>query len=394
MTAFLTELLRDLTRHRARTSLSAVCLLLVIGSVVAIESASAVAREVFVADEEQRNGRAVTAVLALPGAGANADTLRRLDAALERRVRADGGSATIEVEMSARAGRADVPVGFGVLGNVRLIAIAGDPTTIRRLPVLFGRMPRTALPPAVLLNAAARERWHTDRLTLQATPGSPTFTARVEGVVSDGSPDPVLWVPWSTVAAFDPAAFRASSTMTVLAHVPGASYASIVDEMRAAVQEVGLVAPVASFSRSDDVPTIERRLRTTRSGFLLASVVALVIAVVALFNINVASVRERQRELVVRRAFGASRARIALLVLCSSLLVAVLASGAANGVAALCVHLLGPAILPRASPVLAPHFPLGAAVTSTAVGLVASLLSAAYPAVLASRVQIAGALRD
>ena len=130
------EALRDLRANRARSFLGGLGMFLAIMAIVGILCAAAIVRDVFVAKEEQANGRAVTMQLAPANALLNPQTFHAMTAALERRIVRRGGAFAIEQNVDARLGTVKTASSGGLLPENQVTAVAGRLDEIRRLPIL------------------------------------------------------------------------------------------------------------------------------------------------------------------------------------------------------------------------------------------------------------------
>lgn len=178
-------------------------------------------------------------------------------------------------------------------------------------------------------------------------------------------------------------------TIAVVAE-DGASPATVRDAVRAALGD----APVDVVTGTDLVAETQGTAQESFSGvrtFLL--VFALISVLVGTFVIYTSFsfiVAQRQRQVAVLRAIGASRPQVLVSVVIESLLVGIIASlvGYVLGVAL--AGTLAGAFVPGSSAVILPRS-FGAAV---AVGTVVTVLSASFPAARASKVPPVAAMRD
>ncbi|WP_127359074.1 ABC transporter permease [Actinacidiphila soli] len=145
--------------------------------------------------------------------------------------------------------------------------------------------------------------------------------------------------------------------------------------------------------RADTVGQLVGNLHTTQRAFLGVAAVTLLVAALGLLNIGLATVRDRTRELTIRRATEAARSRVFSLVLLSSVLLGLLAAAAALATALAVVTLVVPHVLNPASPIHAPSFPYSAGTAGLAAALAASIAGGLAPALAATRVDMAQALR-
>jgi putative ABC transport system permease protein len=144
-----------------------------------------------------------------------------------------------------------------------------------------------------------------------------------------------------------------------------------------------------------DAGDLEKTLATLRLAIRGAGVVALILGGIGVLNIGLVTVRQRIREIGVRRSFGATSARIFSAVMLESVCATAVAGVVAVGASIVLVRnfplerWLGNGI-PLAD---APGFPVAAAVeglvAATAVGALAGLL----PAIIAVRAKVIDAIR-
>lgn len=148
------------------------------------------------------------------------------------------------------------------------------------------------------------------------------------------------------------------------------------------------------FTRQDTVDSTKEAAAVVEGAFLVAGFVALLVAAVGVLNVGLATVGERSEELVIRRALGATRTEIFLLVLGSSLLVgfgvAVISAVLVIAAATLVVPLvIGQGVLVES---------LEIPVQALWYGLLASLATAFFgsvaPALKATKLDVAQALRN
>ncbi|MGV9183947.1 ABC transporter permease [Arcanobacterium canis] len=127
-------------------------------------------------------------------------------------------------------------------------------------------------------------------------------------------------------------------------------------------------------------------------GFLLISAVILFVSMLGLLNISIASTEQKTRELLIRRAVGASRVSIFSLVLFSIVLLTVAVSILAVGMSFVIVEIL-PVLVPDDSPIEIPGFPYAAAIAGIGSAAITGLLAGVIPAYQAARLEPALVLR-
>lgn len=395
----LREVSRDLRANRTRAVLSGTAMFLAVAAIIAIMTAGSVANDVFVAQEEQANGRAATMLVNLPAPDGTSMRLTAVQTALNSRLSAHAVSYAITAALDGRAGSQDIERHGGVLPHMQLIGVAGRLDQVRRLPTVQGRWlfsDTRAYPPEAVLNEAAAADLGSagQSVSVQAAWHGTSHPTTIVGVVADGSTTPTLYLSLLSVLAVDASALDGLAGPVILAHRANTAEGAIRQMLSDALHDIGSDPSNTAIIRADHVDELQNRLRHVQAGFLLAALVSLLVAVIGLINIGLASVRERSRELVVRRAIGATRSRLFAVVLLSAVAIAVVACSVAVATAFTVVKTLVPHGLSAASAVQAPAFPWSAAAVGLAAAVIGAAVSAAYPAAVAARVDVALALRD
>lgn len=406
----LREAVADLTVNKLRAVLGGASLFVGVAAVIGIVVVSAVSRDVLVSKEEQTDGRAptMTTMLTPPELTTRWDT--QLDAALTHRVVDQGGSYVTVVNTPAAA-TVSLPAGSPPAAvtraatrstdgaGVSLDLLGGNLRAVRAIPLLAGRGLATGpavYPPQVVVNVPAAQQLGGvgTMLSLQVNPRDPPLAYRVVGVIADGQTNPVTYTSLTAALTYQPGLLSGNNSLAVLAHNAQLTSDQLGAQLSQAAADVRINPATLSIRRNDTVPQINADLRSTRNGFLAAAGLLLFATVLGLLNIGLASVRERARELTIRRALGATRTQIFLLVLTSSLAVGVVVGAIALAAGFAAVELLVPHLLGPRAGLTPPGFPLSGALIGVATGLGAALLGGTIPALLAARVDIGSALRD
>lgn len=212
----------------------------------------------------------------------------------------------------------------------------------------------------------------------------------VIGIVNDGKSTPQVYINVEAVATLAP-------------HLWDSASASLYwhdEEPRTNEQRAALIADllhdyapgkVENFSRYD-TQAYEGVLQMISLSFVLVSVLLLGVAAIGLVNIGLASIVQRSHELLIRRALGATKGSVAALVIGSSLLLAVTVALVAILISFALVESV-PSLLPADSPISKPEYPHSAAIAATAAAIATSLIGSVAPAIRATRLQPALALR-
>jgi putative ABC transport system permease protein len=293
-------------------------------SIVAVTTVGAVVREVFVARDEQLHGRLWTMVATLDYGLLTANRLADVTNELNQRVSATGGRYALQAE---RLGKAAPIVRDGVASaeSTRIVLSAGGLDEVRRLPLLGGTwLPGAAavFPDGVVLNADASALYGGvgTRLRLWLGGNLLPYDRPVIGVVADGRPEPRVYQSLRAALHFYPSvASDGKFALELLVHYPGASQAEIRRTIRDVAEALRVPADSVEVHVSSGLADFLSSLEQTQRSFAVVSAVTLLIAAVGLLNIGLATLRERTRELSLRRALGATRRRIFALVLTTTL---------------------------------------------------------------------------
>lgn len=392
------DALMDLRAHRVRSALAAMGLFLAILSLVAVTTISSAVREVFVARDEQLNGRLWTMAATMDYGLLTPSRLAEITRVLERQVTSIGGHYVLQTELLGQAAPVSVD-DAEPLSSVRLVLVAGELDRVRRLPLLVGTwLPSTAVfPDGVVLNEAASVRYGGvgTRLQLRQSEHQLPYRRPVVGVVADGREEARVYESLNSAMHFFPAMASIGTTAPVLlVHFPGASQAQERTKVRDIAQALGVPPETLEVHASTGLADFLSGLDQSRRLLAAVSAVTLLVAVVGLLNIGLATLRERTRELSLRRALGATRRRLFGLVLATILLLSGLVAAAATVVAYAGIVWVVPRFLGPESAVQAPGFPWEAAIYAGMAALGAALAGGVAPALAAARVDMARVLRE
>lgn len=396
----------ELAAHPGRSALSGLSLFIGVVAIVAIFTIGLVTFEVFVAGVEQQSGRRITISTHVDVPSRDpAAAIAAMNQALTPLPTAGGGFAVL-TDAHGRFGRpTEFRDGSPLTGpNVAVTLVSGDLGTVRRLPVLAGGwfdesvdypLQMVVNMPAAQILGGPGSVW-----LWQPTPNSRPLQIIVCGVIADGSADAHAYVPLLNLARLHPYAVidagdgtDSSLGVELLLHHPTATTAALRELAAAAAVAAGAQAPDA-VERIDQVDHYRDQLRAQQTAFLIVAVIALTIAALGILNIGLASVSERARELVIRRAMGATRTQIVLQLLVAAAAIGAITAGLAVVVAVVGVQVWAPTLISPQSAATPPSFPWAAAGWGLLASVTTTLLGAAIPAALAARLDIATALRD
>ncbi len=261
---------------------------------------------------------------------------------------------------------------------------------------------RDSLAPAVVVNEAFLGALGVPDLSGHPTVvigGDSPVRAAIVGVVREGYGDELLAYrvdrsagPWDEPVPADPSAM-VFGPATLELWVPPEQ----ADEVMAVVtNDLGLaLGGVQVDAYRSDSEGLEETLGMLRLAIRGAGIVVLVLGGLGVLNIGLVTVRQRIREIGVRRSFGATSSRVFSAIMLESVCATFLAGLAAVALSVVLVRNLPLESLLNSGVPLAetPAFPVAAAVeglvAATAVGALAGLL----PAVIAVRAKVIDAIR-
>jgi putative ABC transport system permease protein len=259
---------------------------------------------------------------------------------------------------------------------------------------------RNSLSPALVVNERFLDRLGVGDLPATVVIGGPQpVTATIVGVVREGYQEELVVYrvdssggAWTTASAANPMMGHGPPP-TLELWVP----ARQVDEvLRTVRHDLSLALPdVEVMAHRQDNDGLEETMAMLRLAIRGAGIVVLVLGGLGVLNIGLVTVRQRIREIGVRRSFGASSGRIFSAVMLESVCATAVAGVLAVGASIVLVRsLLLEDLLNNGVPLADdPGFPVAAAVeglvAATAVGALAGLL----PAIIAVRAKVIDAIR-
>lgn len=390
----LLDAMKDLWSHRGRSLLTVLSLVVGVLSVVGVVTVGTIVREVFVAQAEQRNGRAITVSTEIPATVLTERGMPTVLEGLNRRISLTGGSYALTMDVNGQAGTSR-----GAEQGQAIVLVAGRLDRVKRLPIADGRWlldDSSVYPGGVVINLAARSQYGGPGsiVTVRLSDQFESYQQRVIGVVADGNSSPTIYQSLSSALSDQPGALPASSSFDLLVHDPSAGEAVLRRVVGDVGVDLGVDPSELEIHRADTVGDLLGNLQATQGAFLGVASLTLVVAALGIMNIGLATVRDRRRELTIRRATGATRFRIFMLVMSSSVITGLTSTVIACASAALTVAFVVPRLLNPESPVQAPGFPYGAALAGLVAALVASVIGGCAPAAAAARIDLAGSLRE
>jgi putative ABC transport system permease protein len=391
----LRDALRDLWRHPLQNALTALTMLIGVASIVLVSAGSSIATDSILAEQEQQTARAVTylAQTRIPASGL-ASTARAVADHLRTRL---GGQANVLLSETTPMYWGTPDESADNLPRQGLVVTwdLGDLTRARRVTALSGTFPLPALsqPPLLAVNeTVARQLGYPEQRTVVLSPelagAGVQFT--IGAVVSDGSTELQAFGTMDALAEYFPQTATRPTQIQITAPVPSPEWVGqAVDDTLA---DAHLPAS-ERIQRYDTAWRLVEQIDLIRTILLVVAVVMLGLAALGILNVGLSSVRERSKELVIRRALGARRRDVFGLVTGSAVLLALIVTVLAIVLTMAGVEFILPRLLPAGRAIVTPPFPTDAAMLGCAAAVLTALIGSAAPAWKATRLDVADALR-
>ncbi|MCY7326186.1 MAG: ABC transporter permease [Microbacteriaceae bacterium] len=387
----------ELRVHRTRVLLSLIGVAVAIAALTSVVGLGQMARQSTTESFERGGGRAATLVVSAysqSGAALNSSALGDAVATASERY---GISHVTPAGYSSQ--RIQFPDG---VADVQTQLVGVDYRTMHRLAVLdgswFTESDADRLAPGLVVNEAFWQRIGSPDLRTHPTVtivGASEATAVILGVTSSYPGDPtlsamMLLASYERIA--DPAQL-ASVSPGYEFWVPGDLADSIMAGLTSDLRGVLGSAATVDVFRSDYAANGEDPLGPITLVITGVAVLILFLGALSLVNISLVTVRQRVREIGIRRSFGATSGRVFFAVMMESVVGTVAAGVIGVFVAVLVVTNPTVQQLVAQGAIELPPFPLEAALVglgaATAVGALAGLL----PALVAVRVRVIDAIR-
>lgn len=258
------------------------------------------------------------------------------------------------------------------------------------------------LAPAIVVNRAFWERLGSPSLATHPTVTSPSLgdgTLVIIGVYTSSEWDTepglrMLTAGYRTLAT-PVQQGDLTQNMSYNAWVPEHIEAELSARLAQAVSAAAGTPNAATVSRSDyQMQGIEDPAVVFKLIGLAIGGVILLLGALGLVNITLVSVRQRIREIGVRRAFGATRGRVFFSVMLESV-VGTLIAGVLGIIAAVLIvqNSWVQGVLTGGLTVDAPAFPMDAAIAGVIISVVVGALAGLIPALVAVKVRVIDAIR-
>ncbi|NMM93678.1 ABC transporter permease [Bifidobacterium oedipodis] len=393
-----TMIVRDLRLSFAKTVLTALSMLIGIIAVIAASLVGSIGGDFLAATNAQLSGRAATYQLNLT-LGDNeivtAYDMLNMASAMEQ---VDGYAMApavmqddLQVISNPKTGDA-IP---NATADVVLTTAAYN--NIYVLPMVSGRWFSQSDAQAgieIVVNKPGQNMYGTtgDSVAFSADRTQTITKAFITGVVNDGSSTPRMYINAVTFSLFEPQLWDPTS-MHVICH-PLDSTAS-TQQISSLVDDVvhdNINGKVTSIQRIDNSDSYADVLQYLQIAFFVCGFLLLFVAALGLINIGLADIEQRSHELLIRRALGASRGNVMVLVAGSSIVLSVCIAALAITISIVLVMVI-PLFIPADAPIPNPSYPYQAAQYALAASILTAMLGSIVPAIKAAQLEPAMALR-
>ncbi len=399
----LAESWQELRVHRGRVVLSLVGVTLAVASLAVAVGFGSLAERVTTAINEQIGGRPATytisgAVAADGGADPEASS------ALAREIRAAAERYDVRYATEASFMSRSVQFQDGV-SEVQGITVDPEWGEVHRLRMASGEWftesDRDRLAPALVVNRSFLEQLGSpdvrDRPTVRL-PGAPTVTAVVIGAYESSRFDdqPMFYQLADSVATSNLRPGPDEETLRAFeVWLPAAGSEALANRIASdAERAIGGALSVEAVRSDIGALVSDDPLAAMRAVIAGVAALLLVLGGLGLLNVSLVSVRQRIREIGVRRGVGATAGRIFVAVLLENVLGTAVAGGIGVVVGAI---VLGNdtvrALVTNGVEVAGAAFPLDAALIGVGSAVLVGALAGFLPAVLAVRVKVIDAIR-
>lgn len=393
-----TEAWAELRIHRTRVLLSLIGVAVAVAALTSVVGLGDISQQALVESSERSSGRPATLYLSAYSTDGSAIDGEALTEAFRT------ATDRYEIEYASTVIYATQRAQF-VDGAVEMQAMLVDVPygTMHRVPIVEGRwfdqVDANRLAPALIINEIAWERMGSPALsshpTLPLLAGGTTVTGVVVGVSKAN-----IWDEQPTMFML-PDAYRAIADPTTVSTLQPQFEVwvptDIFLEIQALLQRdiagaLGEGVTVDIF-RQDYASSGEDPFASTRLVITGVAILVLLLGALGLVNISLVTVRQRIREIGIRRSFGATAGRVFFAVMMESVVATVAAGAVGVLVAVLIVE------NPMVQEFVAfgiedlPPFPVTAALIGLAAATFTGALAGLLPALVAVRVKVIDAIR-
>lgn len=393
----LSMIIQDLRISPLRNFLTSLSMLMGIVAVIAAVLVGTLGQDYLNATNAQLSGKPVTYSVII------SDLKKKDPADIETLIRAfqNYPSAAITINENPRDGLGYIPYNPNnaefSLADARIIEtkiISWQYNQVYNVPLSQGRWlsPIDEYAPLELIaNKAAWQAMPVSEYRLSLPGTLNTTPAYVVGVVNDGDTEPRMYCNGASLAAFQHSIFETDS-LALAVHTYGNTTEEDIRSFLGDALYDTTGGKIEDLARADNAENYKDVITFLQIAFFITAALLLLTASIGLLNVGLSSLEQRTHELLIRRAIGASRMNVALLVIGSTVLLSIIVCVIALATAYAIVAAV-PLWLEPDTPISPPTFPYQAALFAALAAIGTALLSSIIPAIKASRLQPALVLR-
>ncbi|MDR2083273.1 MAG: hypothetical protein LBP35_06775 [Candidatus Ancillula trichonymphae] len=147
----------------------------------------------------------------------------------------------------------------------------------------------------------------------------------IAGVVKDGHNQAMLYIPIKTLLVLAPGVLPSTASYSLNVHADNANLLSLTALMKNALHNIGVPEFDMGIRRFDQMDEAFSGLSNTITAFFYLSILILILSGFSILNVGLAIIRNKQKELSLRRAIEATRLFVFLLTLGSAVILGVIA---------------------------------------------------------------------
>ncbi len=389
----LLAILKDLRMSKLKTFISGFSMFVGIIAVIASVMVGVLGREYLEAVNARISGWAPTYKVTLSLNGYNRyELLKLLDLLKENEaVEFTNDTSVTVARLSSNDLNADKSALYSKLMPVEIKVVSDNYDKIFNLVSKKGSWFNSTYQLSALVNEAAASYWGSDYLVFNTKNSLSLTPFRVRGIVSDGGTEPHIYVRASDLMMFADSLFS-PTTISLYMH-PSTSLSKenihsrfqdlVTDTVRAKVDEV---------QRIDQQESYLSVIKMIEWSLMLSAILLLFVSILGQINIGLASLEQRTKELLIRRAIGASSRKISLEIFLSVIFVSVFVSLISIAFSALLLSVIQRVVL-NDGVIRQVNFPVEAAVVAIVAAIITGIISGSIPAVKAARLEPALVLR-
>lgn len=278
--------------------------------------------------------------------------------------------------------------------NTEVIYTSSKYNEIYNLPLVSGKWfdkNENNLALNVVLNKQAYELYNSNYIAGNRTDTLNLTPFNVSGVVNDGKNWPVAYVDIRILLSYFPNLFNTENA-TIYWHI---DKEISLEKIRSHFNDIlndSIGGKVENISRLDNENNYSDVIDMLQIGLVITALLLLFIVVLGQINIGLSSLEQRTHELLIRRALGASKYNIGMIVLSSQIFLSVIVCVIGVLFSVAIVYFAGQ-MLPVDSPIPIPNYPFNAAIIAIITSICTALIAGIIPAYKASRLEPALVLR-